>query len=189
MHASWSDFLISSTSEHALILDIHTHLRLWGVTFRQSCGVVKVCCWHFYSFLYLLHLLEVRLSAFHLKPWAILCSNFFFFCLKKRYSAVHFSSVTQSCPTLCNPMDCSMPGFPVHCQLPELAQTHVHRVGNAIQPSHPLVTSFSFCLDWSKRVPASGSFPVSQFFVSAGQSIEFQLQHQSFQWIFRTDFL
>ena len=46
-----------------------------------------------------------------------------------------FSSVTQSCPTLCSPMDCSTPGFPVHHQLPELAQTHVHRVGYAIQPS------------------------------------------------------
>ena len=48
------------------------------------------------------------------------------------------SSVTQSCPTLCNPMDCSMPGLPVHHQLPEIAQIHVHRVGDAIQPSHPL---------------------------------------------------
>ena len=47
---------------------------------------------------------------------------------------------TQSCPTLCDPMDCSMPGFPVHHQLPELAQTHVHRVGDAIQPSHPLLS-------------------------------------------------
>ena len=48
------------------------------------------------------------------------------------------SSVAQSCPTLCDTMDCSMPGFPVHHQLLELAQTHVHRVGDAIQPSHPL---------------------------------------------------
>ena len=48
------------------------------------------------------------------------------------------SSVAQSCPTLCDPMDCSTPGFPVHHQLPELAQTHVHRVGDAIQPSHLL---------------------------------------------------
>ena len=46
-------------------------------------------------------------------------------------------SVAQSCPTLCNPMDCSIPGFPVHHQLPELALTHVHWVGDAIQPSHP----------------------------------------------------
>ena len=48
------------------------------------------------------------------------------------------SSVVQACPTLCDPMDCSMPGFPVHHQLPELAPTHVHQVGDAIQPSHPL---------------------------------------------------
>ena len=51
-----------------------------------------------------------------------------------------FSSVTQSCPTLCNPVDCSTQGFPVHHQLPELAQTHIHWVGDAIQPSHPLST-------------------------------------------------
>ena len=53
--------------------------------------------------------------------------------------SVQFSSFAQSCPTLCNPMDCSTPGFPVHHQLPELAQTHVHQVGGAIQPSHPLL--------------------------------------------------
>ena len=53
-------------------------------------------------------------------------------------SQIQFSSVTQSCLTLCDPMDCSTPGFPVHHQLLELAQTHVHRVGDAIQPSHPL---------------------------------------------------
>ena len=48
------------------------------------------------------------------------------------------SLVSQSCLTLCDPMDCSTPGFPVHHQLPELAQTYVHRVSDAIQPSHPL---------------------------------------------------
>ena len=53
---------------------------------------------------------------------------------------IQFSSVTQSCPTLCHRMDCSTPGFPVHHQLPELAQTHVHRVGDAVQPSHPLLS-------------------------------------------------
>ena len=50
------------------------------------------------------------------------------------------SSVTQSCPTLCDPMDCSTPGFPVHHQLLELAQTHVHPVSDAIQPSHPVLS-------------------------------------------------
>ena len=52
--------------------------------------------------------------------------------------SVQFSSVTQSCPTLCNPMNPSMPGLPVHHHLPEFTQTHVHRVHDAIQPSHPL---------------------------------------------------
>ena len=54
------------------------------------------------------------------------------------WSVGQFSSVAQSCPTLCDPMNRSMPGLPVHHQLPELTQTHVHRVGDAIQPSHPL---------------------------------------------------
>ena len=54
--------------------------------------------------------------------------------------SVQFSSVTQLCPTLCDPMNCSMPGLPVHHQLPEFTQTNVHRVGDAIQPSHPLLS-------------------------------------------------
>ena len=58
----------------------------------------------------------------------------------KIYLQHQFSSVAQSCSTLCDPMDCSMLGFPVHHQLLELAQTHVHRVGDAIQPSHPLLS-------------------------------------------------
>ena len=52
--------------------------------------------------------------------------------------SVQFSSVTQSCPTLCNPMNCSTPGLPIHHQLPEFTETHVHQVSDAIQPSHPL---------------------------------------------------
>ena len=56
--------------------------------------------------------------------------------------SVQFSSVTQLCPTLCDPMNCSTPGLPVYHQLPEFTQTHVHRVGDAIQPSHPLSSPF-----------------------------------------------
>ena len=63
----------------------------------------------------------------------------FFPCLWPNPQTVQFSSVAQSCPTLCDPMDCSTPGLPVHHQLPEFTQTHVHRVGDAIQPSHPLL--------------------------------------------------
>ena len=58
--------------------------------------------------------------------------------MKKNQISVQFSSAAQSCSTLCNPMDCSTPGFPVYHQLPELAQTHVHLIGDAIQSSHPL---------------------------------------------------
>ena len=55
-------------------------------------------------------------------------------------SNIHLSSIAQLCPTLCDPMDCSMPGFPVHHQLPEPAQIHAYPVGDAIQPSHPLLS-------------------------------------------------
>ena len=71
--------------------------------------------------------------------------------------------------TLCDPMDYSMPGFPVYHHLPGLAQNHVHRVGDAIQPSHDRgVIPYFFCL---QSFLASGFFPMSQFFASGGQSI------------------
>ena len=80
---------------------------------------------------------------------------------------LQFSSVAQLCSTLCDPMNCSLPGLLVHHQLPEFTQTHVHWVGDAIQPSHPL-SSFSSC---SQSLPASESFPMSQLFAWGGQSI------------------
>ena len=76
-------------------------------------------------------------------------------------------SVTQSCPTLCDPMNCSKPGLPVHHQLLESTQTHVHRVGDAIQPSHPLSSPSPPA---PKSLPASESFPMSQLFAWGGQS-------------------
>ena len=97
---------------------------------------------------------------------------------------VWISSV-QSRLTLCNPMDCSTPGLPVLHQLPEFRQTHVHWVSDAIQASHPLLS------------PSPPAFNLSQHqvlfqWVSSSHQVakvmEFQLQHQSFQWIFRTDF-
>ena len=80
---------------------------------------------------------------------------------------IQFNSTPQSCPTLCNPMNCSIPGFPVHHQLPELLKLISSKLG-----CHPAISSsvvpFSSCL---QSFPASGSFPVSQFFTSGGQSI------------------
>ena len=90
---------------------------------------------------------------------------------------VQFSSLAQSCPTLCNPMNCSTPGHPVHHQLPEFTQNHVHCVSDAIKPSHPVIL-FSSC---SQSFLASGSFQMSQLSTSGGQVLEFQLQHQSLQ--------
>ena len=90
------------------------------------------------------------------------------------------SSVTKSCLTLCNPMDCSMPGFP------ELAQTHVHWVGDAIQPSHPLSSPSPPTFNLSQH---QGLFKWVSSSHQVAKVLEFQLQDQSFRWIFRTDFL
>ena len=91
-----------------------------------------------------------------------------------------FSSVTQLCLTLCNPMDRSTPGLPVHHQRPELAQTHVHRVSDAIQPSHPLSSPYPPALNLSQHQGlckwVSSSHEVAKV-------LEFRLQHQSFQCI------
>ena len=97
-----------------------------------------------------------------------------------------FSSGPQSCPTLCDPMDCSTPGLPVHHQLPEFTQAHVHRVGDAIQPSHPLSSPSPPALNLSQH---QGLFQWVRSFHHVPKVLEFQLQHQSFHWIFRTDCL
>ena len=96
------------------------------------------------------------------------------------------SSVIQSCLILRNLMDCSTPGFPVHHQLPELAQTHVHRVGDAIHPSHPLLCPSPPTFNLSQH---QGLFQWVSSSHQVAKVLELQLKHQSFQWIFRTDFL
>ena len=100
-----------------------------------------------------------------------------------QWSSGQFISVAQSCLTLCDPMDCNTPGFHVHHQLPELAQTHIHWVDDAIQPSYPLPS------------PSLPTFTLSQHqglfqWVSSSHQmaklLELQFQHQSFQRPFRT---
>ena len=99
-----------------------------------------------------------------------------------QFSAV--SSVAQSCLTLCDPMNHSTPGLPVHHQLLEFTQTHAHRVGDAIQPSHPLSSP-------SPSAPNPSQHQSLFQWVSSSHEVakvlEFQLQHQSFQWTPRTD--
>ena len=101
------------------------------------------------------------------------------------HSGLQFSSITQLCPAVCDPMDCSMPGLPIHHQLPESTQTHVHWVGDAIQLSHPLFPSPP-ALNLSQH---QGLFKWGSSSHQVAKVLEFQLQHQSFQWIFRIDFL
>ena len=99
---------------------------------------------------------------------------------------VQFSSVDQSCPTLCNPMNCSTPGLPVHHQLLEFTQTHVHRSSDAIQPSHPL--SFPSPPDPHPSQHQS-LFQWVNSSHEVAKVLEFQLQHHSFQRNPRADLL
>ena len=122
--------------------------------------------------------------------WSHKCSlTYVIKCLARRGKCIcmgQFSSVAQLCPILCDPMDRSIPGLPVNHQLPEFTQTHVHWVSDAIQPSHPLSSpsppAFNLSQHWGLFKWVSSSHQVAKV-------VEFQLQHQSFQWIFRTDFL
>ena len=103
-----------------------------------------------------------RQILYHWETWEACFEMFFLIEV-----SVQFSLVTQSCPTLCDPMNRSMPGLPVQHQLLEPTQTHVHWVGDAIQPSHPLSSPSPL----PSIFPASGSFPMCHLFISGGQSI------------------
>ena len=141
-----------------------------NISFHFSWPIMKNLLLVFWGFLFLwqVSLLLILVFLFIL---IILC--------------LQFSSVAQSCPTLHDPMDCSTPGFPVHHQLPKLAQIHVHWVSDAIQPSHPLeYPSPAFILSQHQSL-----FQGVSFSHQVAKVLKFQLQHQSFQWIFRTDFL
>ena len=96
------------------------------------------------------------------------------------------SSVAQSCPTLCDPMNRSTPGLPVHHQHPEFTQTHAHRVGDAIQPSHPLSSPSPPAPNPSQH---QGLFQWVSSSNQVAKVLEFQLQHQSSQWTPTTDLL
>ena len=123
----------------------------------------------------------VELSEYLFK---VLLFNLYIFEDLKNY--IQFSSVAQSCPTLCDPMNRSTPGLPVHHQLPEFTQIHVHRVGDAIQPSHP----------WSSPSPPAPNpsqhqslFQWVSSLHQVAKVLEFQLLHHSFQRTPRTDLL
>ena len=107
-------------------------------------------------------------------------------CRRYMFSSVQFILVAQSCPTPCDPMKRSTPGLPVYHQLPESTQTHVHWVGDAIQPSRPLSSPSPPALNLSQH---QGLFQWVNSLHQVAKVLEFQLQHQSFHWTPRTDLL
>ena len=111
-------------------------------------------------------------------------SVYLFICLSS--ISFQFSSVAHLCPTLCDPMDCSMPGLPLHHQLSEFTQTHVYWVGDAIQPSHPLSSPFPPAFNLSQH---QGLFKWVSSSHQVAKVLEFQLQNQSYQWTPRADLL
>ena len=108
----------------------------------------------------------------------------YIFILQNFFALVQFSSVAQSCLTLCDPMNCSTPALPVHHQLPEFTQTHVHRVSDTIQPSHPLSSHSPPTPNHSQH---QGLFQWVNSLHEVAKVLEFQLEHHSFQWTSRTD--
>ena len=100
--------------------------------------------------------------------------------------SIQFGSVTQSCLTLCDPMNRSTPGFPVHHKLLEFTQTRAHRVSDTIQPSHPLSSPSPPAPNPSQH---QGLFQWVNPSHQVAKLLEFQLQHQSFQWTPMTDLL
>ena len=99
------------------------------------------------------------------------------FCFEFPLCSVQFSSVTQLCPTLSDPMGCNMSGFPVRPQIPQLTQMHVHWVGGSIQPSHPLSSPSPPTFNLSQH---QGLFRWVSSLHQVAKVLEFHLQHQSF---------
>ena len=120
-------------------------------------SIIVVCPWRIYGPIFWVYLHGI--SFCFLLSWS--CNSSLL-----ESSSVQFSSVAQSCPTLCDPMNCRTPGLPVLHQLPEFTQTHVHRVGNAIQLSHPQLSPSPPAPNPSQHQ----SFPMSQLFAWGGQS-------------------
>ena len=133
---------------------------------------------------YLLNFLFLGLMIIFYMCWALTLTQALVECSYTQ--KVLFSSVTQSCPILCDPMNRSTPDLPVHYQLPEITQTQVHRVGDVIQPYHPLSSPSPPAPNPSQH---QGLFQRVSSSHEVAKVLEFQLQHQSFQWTPRTDLL
>ena len=158
----------------------------------SSCLTLSIFVfyWNFLQHLhFLLSIVNVYIFVFAFSLAILTTFKFFFsiyYWLMSIFFKIQFSSVTHLCLTLCDPMDSSTPGLPVHRQLLEFTQTHVHWVSDAIQPSPPLSSPSPPAFNLSQH---QGLFKWDSSSHQVAKILEFQLQHQSCQWIFRTDFL
>ena len=143
--------------------------------FIMQLGEVWGCvrCQNIFLLIFIFFLYSLDNFYLIIKIIPVHCGN-----LKHSKGIKCISSVAQSYPTLCNSMDCSMPGFPVHHQLLELAQTLVHWVGDVIQPSYPLLSPSPSAFNLSQH---KGLFQWVSSSHQVAKVLEFQLQHQSFQ--------
>ena len=168
--------LVTLDGRHSLFLSwVPSGLSLEVTEIGDDCDIFCLLMWQAAFFVHrgYYKILNIIPSGSYMKPLCFLNTDF----------SVQFSHLVVSD---CDSMDCSNPGFPVHHQLPELAQTHVHQVSDAIQPSHPLSSPSPLALCLSQHQGPSQWFSTSH---QVAKVLEFQLQHQSFQWIIRADFL
>ena len=178
-------------------IGVGCHSLLQGIFLTQESNPALPHCWRILLFswevrqfqekdffLLYMRLLSseqaLRLQEFYATVWIMNLEKHSF------QDRCMFCSVAQSCLTLCDPMTHSTPGLPIRHQLLESTQTHVHRVNDAIQPSHPLSSLSPPALNLSQH---QGLFQWVSSSHQVAKGLEFQLQHQSFQWIPRTDLL
>ena len=148
----------------------HLTLEKWLEEGRLS-DMLTVSCWFY--------------EDFRRKKWDWTIIGHFVNEDGREFTSVQFSSVVQSCLTLWDPMNRSTPGLPVHHQLPESTQTHVHRVGDAIKPSHFLSSPSVLAFNLPQN---QGLLKLVSFSHQLAQVSDIQLQRPSFRWIFRTYF-
>ena len=153
------------------------------MTYHYCCNLASGTIFS-YSRAKMCRIMGIKLNCFF---FPTVFSGIWFTRVSKRLTMkVQISSVAQSCPTRCDPMNRSTPGLPVYHQLPESTQTHVHWGGDAIQPSYPLLSPSPSALNLSQH---QGLFQWVSSSHQVAKVLGFQLQHQNFQWTLRTDLL
>ena len=161
--------------------------RSLSLDFRLFVWPVTLPHWWVHKILSAPNLFSFLVSERSLVSYLLAHTYSFSLCVMCGYIYIYeFSSIAQSCLMLCKPVDCSMPGFPVQHQLLELTQTQVHWISDTNQPFYPLSSPSLSAFNLSQH---QGLFQWVAFLHQVAKVLKSQLQHQSFQWTFRTDFL